>query len=42
MGIEGEQFLTSTRSRRLSAMWVRGEDYKERLKEWISGRKAAE
>ena len=25
MGLEGEQFLTNTRSRRLPALWVGGE-----------------
>ena len=42
MGLEGVQCLTNTRSRRLPAMWVGGEDCKERSKEWISSRKAAE
>ena len=42
MGLEGEQFLRYTRSRRLLALWVGGEDCRERSKEWINGRKAAE
>ena len=39
MGLEGEQFHTNTRSRRL---WVGGEDFRERSKEWSSSNKAAE
>ena len=42
MGLEGEQFLTNTRSRRFPALWVGGEDCREKSMEWISGRKAAE
>ena len=42
MGLEGEQFLRNTRSRRLPALWVGGEDCRERSKEWSRGRKAAE
>ena len=42
MGLQGEQFLMNTRSRRLPALSVGGEDCRERSKEWISGRKPAE
>ena len=38
MGLDAEQFLMNTRSRRLPALWVGEEDYWERSKEWSSGR----
>ena len=41
VGLEGEHFLTNTRSRRLPALWVGREDCREKSKEWSRGRKAA-
>ena len=42
MGLEVEKILTDITSRKLPALWVGGEDCRERSKEWSSGRKGVE